>query len=135
VKAFPRDPERLSSDLLRFRAVLLLLAAPRGSKVATARSLVIDLESKHLRASIRSLYHWRSRYLLSGVAGLDRQRRTDAGRPSPRTEPWLLRIAEAAARVRRHGDLSREFRRLNPPFSYETFREWTARAAELRRRA
>jgi hypothetical protein len=123
VKTFPGD-KGLGADLLRLRGLLVVFAAPRGCKVVMARTVARDLISKGLRASVRSLYHWRTRYLLGGVGALARKRRSDLGRPLARTEEWLPRIVEAAGRARRSGDIAREYRRIGPPISYECFRTW-----------
>jgi hypothetical protein len=129
VKTFPGDGEGLSGDRMKLRAVLLLLSAPRGAKVATARNIVRDFKAQHWRASLRTLYRWRRRYLLAGFAGIARKGRSDRGLPSPRIEAWLQRIAETSIRVRRRGDLWREYRQLCPPFAYRTFRFWALRLA------
>ena len=64
-------------DNLRFRAIQVLLAAPHGSKLTTARALISELTERGLKASIRTLYFWRHRFLCLGRAG--RRTRKDAG--------------------------------------------------------
>jgi hypothetical protein len=64
-------------DNLRFRAIQVLLAAPHGSKLGAARALVSELTERGLKASIRTLYFWRHRFLCLGRAG--RRTRKDAG--------------------------------------------------------
>jgi hypothetical protein len=81
------------------------------------------LRAKGLKASPRTLWNWRRRYLIYGFAGLVRQRRCDSGRP--RTHGLLVRIAEAALRVRRYGDVRREYLAgFRNEISYEQLRAW-----------
>jgi hypothetical protein len=68
--------KRVQSNL-RLRAVQALLAARHGCKLATARALSTELKARGLKASIRSLYFWRNRFLCLGRAG--RRTRRDAG--------------------------------------------------------
>ncbi|MBZ5584245.1 MAG: hypothetical protein LAQ30_18930 [Acidobacteriia bacterium] len=118
------EDEKLQRNLLKLRAVLILLAARHGSKLATVRTLVSELRAKELRASNRSLYFWRLRYLRAGFAGIARRRRNDRGCPHTFGEATLHRIVEAAIRVKRNGDVAREYRRLRLGISYEVFRLW-----------
>jgi hypothetical protein len=120
----PEKQERLEDNLLKLRAVLILIAASSGSKLTTACTLVGELKRKRLKSSIRSLYRWRRRYLAFGFAGIPRQKRNDAG-CARRIGPDLFnRIVDAAARVKRYGDMAREFRKLRPGISRESFRTW-----------
>lgn len=64
-------------DNLQVRAVQVLLAAPHGSKLVTARALAGELQERGLKASIRTIYFWRRRFLSLGRAG--RRMRKDAG--------------------------------------------------------
>jgi hypothetical protein len=130
LKGVPRavraSGDNLSDDLLRLRAVLIFLAAPRGAKRQTAAALSRDLGRFGLKAGVRSIYRWRNRYLCDGFAGLARRRRSDYG-CLHFDEETLVSIIDYAARVRRSGDLRREYGRLRPPISYETFRTWVRR--------
>lgn len=119
--------ERLQRNLLRLRAVLFLLGAVGGSKVTTARTLADELRARRSKASIRSLYRWRRSYLRFGFAGIARRRRDDAGCPRRLVLKAIPRIVDAATRVKRHGDLAREFRGLRTGVSSETFRLWVRR--------
>jgi hypothetical protein len=118
----------LGDNLLKLRAVLILLATQRGSKLEMAHTLTEKLRAKSLKASVRSLYFWRKNYLRSGFAGIARRRRSDRGRPGFGAET-LARIVDASTRVRRHGDLTREFRDggFQKSMSAETFRAWVRR--------
>lgn len=128
----PKKLSPLPEDLLRFRAVLVLLAAPHGSKGAATRTIVEELEGR-LTLSVRSLSRWKANYLRSGFAGIPRRRRNDHGRPHFNAAT-LARIVDASRRVRRHGDIAREFRGgfvgLMTP---ETFRFWVRHAQRQRR--
>jgi hypothetical protein len=122
------DDRRLKHNLLKLRGVLILLAARRGFKMATARDLAIQLKARGLKASMRSLYFWRGRYLRSGFAGLVRRRRIDLGHPRCFGWETLVRIVDAATRVRRRGDLAREFRGLRGAgINSRTFGFWVRR--------
>jgi len=114
-------------NLLKLRSVLILLAAQHGSKTETARTLTTELTAKGLKASVRSIFRWRGRYLRSGFAGIARRRRSDRGRPQGFGGETLALIVDASTRVRRHGDLSREFRNFQGLMSLETFRTWVRR--------
>jgi hypothetical protein len=118
---------RLQRNLLKLRGVLILLSARHGSKVATARVLADELNAKRVKASPRSIYAWRNRYLRSGFAGIERRLRNDRDYPRGFGQETLTRIVEAATRVQRHGDMAREFRRYGFGISYETFRVWVRR--------
>jgi hypothetical protein len=114
-------------NLLRLRAVLILLSTPHGRKVATAGALLKELKRARLALSLRSLYRWRSRYLRFGFAGMLRRRRRDAGQPHGFSQETLARIVHAAVRVKRYGDLARSFRALRPGICAEAFRLWIRR--------
>lgn len=118
----PSGDETLQRNLLKFRAVLVLLESPYGSRAAAIASLKEKLRGKGIGASGSSIYNWRQRVLLLGFAGLHRQLRSDKGRL--RTADALPLIVDAAARVKRYGDLAREFRKLEPRMSRESFRRW-----------
>jgi hypothetical protein len=114
----------LESDLLKLRAVMLLIDLPHGLKVAKSAKLVSGLKSRGVKASLRSLYTWRRQYLKSGFAGIVRRRRRDRARFS---EDLLLRVVDATTRVRKHGDIRREYRAFRKVMSYESFRVWVHR--------
>jgi hypothetical protein len=116
--------QALTNNLLRLRAVLILLAASRGSKVATARAMAAELKAKCLKASPRSIYHWRDRYLRFGFAGILRRRRSDADCPRRFGAETIARLVDAATRVKRYGDLACEFRKLRLSICRESFRTW-----------
>jgi hypothetical protein len=121
------DVQALNKCLLKMRAVLLLVDAPRGSKVVTADALAEELRVSHLMASKRSLYRWCRYYRRYGLIGLVRRRRNDRGRPQSFEADMLASIVDAAKRVRRHGDLAREFRNFKGLLSYPTFLFWIRR--------
>jgi hypothetical protein len=123
--------DNLNDNLLKFRAVLILMAAPRGAKRATAATLSDELKRYGMKAAISSLYNWRRRYLGDGFAGIARRRRSDRFRYHF-SEDLLASIFEIAGR-RRVGNISREYSRLNPAVSYETFRMWVRRLQRLYR--
>jgi len=75
------DRGRLSDNLLKLRAVLVLVSAPWGAKKKTVEDLSREFERRRVRFSVRAVYDWRKRYLCFGLAGLDRQRRSDFGIP------------------------------------------------------
>jgi hypothetical protein len=116
--------QALNENLLKLRAVLILLAARHGSKMATARATATELRAKRLKASMRSIYRWQSRYLRFGFAGIVRRKRSDMDCPHRFGWEILTGIVEAATRVKRHGDLVREFRKLRPGISYRSFCVW-----------
>jgi hypothetical protein len=118
----------LLSDLLKLRTVMFFLDLPHGCKVAKSATLVNGLKNRGLKASLRSLYVWRERYLRSGFAGLVRWRRRDRGRPHSFGDDVLLRIVDVAARVRSYGDVRREYASFQSAMCYETFRAWVRRA-------
>jgi hypothetical protein len=119
----PSEDEALRKNLLKFRSVMVLLAAPHGSRKALVATLRKKLAGKGIKACKSSIYAWRLRVLRWGFAGLVRQARRDRG--CMRKAGVLPLIVDAAARVRRTGDLAREFRKLPPSLtSYETFRRW-----------
>ena len=125
--ALPTTDEAIQRDLTKLRAVLVLLGAQRGSKVATARACTAEFKAKGLRVSLRSVYHWRARYLRFGFAGIARKRRSDSGQPRQFGQETLITLIDSASRVRRYGDVRREFRRLRLRISYEQFRCWIRR--------
>jgi hypothetical protein len=120
-----RDERLLTEHLLRLRAVVVLSSAPWGTRRETAARLMRDLRTHGLKAARRTLYHWQQRYRRGGFEALVRRRRSGCGRA--RNEGILASFIESAGRVRRFGDCSREYRRLEPPVSYETFRCWIRR--------
>jgi hypothetical protein len=79
------DQERLPGNLLKLRAVQVLLSTRHGSKGAIARVLSLELRAKGLKASLSSIYFWQRRYLCFGFDGLERRKRNDAGLPRRRT--------------------------------------------------
>jgi len=117
----------LESDLLKLRAVMLLIDLPHGLKVARSAKLVGGLKSRGVKASLRSLYTWRRRYLKSGFAGIVRRRRRDRAQSHRFSEDLLLRVVDATTRVRKHGDIRREYRAFRKVMSYESFRVWVHR--------
>lgn len=121
------DQFKLNDNLFKLRGVLILLAAPRGTKATTARNVASELKAARGRGSTRALYHWRGRYLRSGFAGIARRRRNDRDCPRGFGYETLVRIVDAATRVRKYGDLAREFRNLHAAISDETFRTWVRR--------
>jgi hypothetical protein len=124
ISAGSRD---LEDDLLKLRAVLILLAAPHGSKVATACATAAELRAKRLKASMRSIFRWQNSYLRFGFAGIVRRRRSDVDCPRRFGGETIVRLVDAATRVKRHGDLTREFRKLRAGICYGTFRAWVRR--------
>jgi hypothetical protein len=127
VVEIPSQGRALDRDIFRLRAVLLLLRAPHGSKAAVAEACVGELRSLGFRASTRALYFWRDRFLYAGFSGLQRRARRDRGIPRKLNEEVFQGIVAAAGRIRRVGDIRREYRRLQPPLSYEGFRWWLRR--------
>ena len=123
------EDEALRRNPLKFRAVVVLLATPHGSKEALIATLRKKLASKGITASRSSIYDWRKRVLRRGFAGLLRKLRRDRG--SLRAPEALPLIVDAAARVRRFGDIAREFRKLQPSMSRET---WRRRIRNLQQR-
>lgn len=119
-----RQEQQLQCNLLKLRAVLVFSSQAYGSKLKTARGIVAELEGRDLKASVRSLYHWRKRYLVYGFPGLERSRRSDRGLSHRFGQDALVRIVEAALRVERYGDIASEFRKLRAGISYTTFRFW-----------
>jgi len=114
----------LSDNLLKLRAVLLILAARHGCKLETAGRVVSEIKKRGVRASVRSVHRWRARYLRSGFAGIVRRRRNDRDCPRAFAGKMIPRVVDAALRVKRHGDGMREFRNLGAPFCYHTFLRW-----------
>jgi hypothetical protein len=114
--------DALRRNLLKFRAVIVLITTPYGEREAVVAALRAELAVAGIGASVGSIYNWRQRVLYRGVAGLARGVRGDKG--NLRQRAALPLIVEAATRVRRFGDLAREFRKLQPGISYETWRRW-----------
>ena len=114
----------MSDNLLRLRAVLLVLAARHGCKLETAGRVIAAIRKMGVRASVRSVCRWRARYLCAGFAGIVRRRRSDHDAPRAFAGEVVPRVVAAALRVKRRGDASREFRKLGAPFSYHTFLRW-----------
>jgi hypothetical protein len=127
--ALSADSKGLNSHLFKLRAVLILLAAPYGSKAETIRTVVAELREK-LKISSRSLRRWKTNYLRFGFAGIPRRRRNDSGHPQGFDAALLVSIADASKHVRRYGDLARAFRNgsFQNDMSQETFRVWIRRA-------
>ena len=121
-KSFNKSLSKSLSKSLKFRAVVVLLTTPHGHRKAVVATLREELAARGFKVSVGSIYNWRHRVLCRGVAGLVRQLRGDKGRLRRRAA--LPLIADAATRVRRSGDIAREFRRLRPGVSRETFRRW-----------
>ncbi len=124
----------LRRDLLKLRLVLTLIAAPRGSKLATVRACVAECRATNrFKVCVRSVYGWRECYLRLGFAGIARKRRSDRGNPRNFGTDVLARLVDAASRVRRQGDVQREYRAFRSLMAYETFRGWIRRLrAKLR---
>ena len=121
----------LSRDLRKLRLVLCLIAAPRGSKLQTARVTVAQCRTSGFAVSVRSLFYWQARYLSAGFAGLTRKERGDSG--YPRDERLLSRLVDAAIKARRRGDIARLYRGAEWGLGYEQFRAWIRRlGAQLR---
>jgi hypothetical protein len=121
-----RDRE-LNDNLLKLRAVLMLIAASRGQKAVTVAGLSMSLQNTGLKASVRSIYHWRRNYLRLGFAGIARQRRIDRGMPRGFGKDVMAQVVDAAVRVRWYGDIRREYLAFEREASYETFRTWVRR--------
>jgi hypothetical protein len=119
----PTVDEILKSDLAKLRAAILMATAEYGRKQAVALACVTQLRAEGHRASVRSIYRWRTLYTRSGFAGLTRRPRADRGR-SKIPVHVLLQIVDAAARLRRRRNMAGEFRRVKPGISYASFRRW-----------
>ncbi len=109
--------DKVNGNLLKLRAVLLLLAAPRGAKRAMAANL-----SRKLNTSPRTLYHWQARFLCDGLVGIERRRRSDSG--FCRLDERSIEAIIAFAANRGHGSIRGEYSRLRLPICYEAFRLW-----------
>jgi hypothetical protein len=101
---------------LRFRVCLRLLTAPHGAKEQVARRLAAELGR-----GVRTLFRWQRQYKEFGSEGLDRRRRADKGSSHLYGPNEISRVAQAAWRIRRRGDLTREWRAAGLPGSYSTF--------------
>jgi hypothetical protein len=115
----PSSPSRIVSPELRFRVVVRILTAPRGTKVDVARRL-----AKELGLGVRTVLEWQHQYQLFGCDGLVRRPRADKGIPRLYEVNELARVTEAASRIRDKGDLRREWRASQVSGSFETFRAW-----------
>ena len=125
-----RNDERLEDNLLKLRAVLIFSASRWGTKKGVAASLVHDMKRHGLRASVRSIYRWQLRHRCDGPDGIPRRRRCDRGSWRRFTAELRASTMEAARLVCRLGDIAREWRRLRPGVSYETFRVRVRRLQE-----
>ena len=123
----PGDAAAERVKLLKIRAVLMLQGTRHGEKATAARELVAALKAMGVTASVRTIYVWRSRYLRSGRAGIDKRLRSDSGRMRAGGRDVFERLLDAVQKVRRHGDIAREFRRGSWPFGREMFRIWVHR--------
>jgi hypothetical protein len=130
----PTADEALQRDVDKLRAAVLLLAAPRNSKLKIAKGCVAEFRAKGLRISLRSLYRWRNRYLAFGFEGLRRKSRSDRGSFRFGHDVQEAVIA-AAAQARYPGDIMAIYRRFAPSITYETFRSWVRRLQQVRRSA
>jgi hypothetical protein len=124
LKGLPTEGEALESDLLKLRAVLILLQALHGAKVQRALLLVRELQAAGVHAALRTLYNWRRSYLIYGFAGLVKHARSDRGRPRQFGQDVLVRISEVAIRIQHRGDLRREYSAFRDCMSFTTFTYW-----------
>ncbi|MDR3702001.1 MAG: hypothetical protein P4L56_20300 [Candidatus Sulfopaludibacter sp.] len=76
---------------------------------------------------MRSLYVWRGQYLRSGFAGIVRRRRNDRGCPKRFSESVMVRLIDAATRVRDRGDVALEYRAFRSVMTYKTCWQWIRR--------
>lgn len=120
----PAEAEKIESALLKIRAVLILLRTLHGQKRQRALALVQELRARRVSAAPRTLYHWRHSYLIYGLDGLVRRRRSDFGRPRSPVQGILVRISDAAVRIEKVGDIARKYPPFRDVMSYETFRFW-----------
>lgn len=111
--------DELKECLRRFRIVNSAMAAPHGKRVQTIRAL-----AKRFHCAFRTIYNWRSAYLKAGFVGLLRKHRCDRGKPRKAGLSLLAAVAEAATRIQRCGDITREWRASGLPVSLETWRTW-----------
>src|SRR6185437_8006605 len=81
IVAFPAGDQEFDAALLKLRTVLLLISAPHGEKISTARDCSEALRARGIKASPRSLCRWRRLYKERGFAGLVRLDRIDRGQP------------------------------------------------------
>jgi hypothetical protein len=76
--------------------------------------------------------------LVFGFGGLTPQFRNDRGKPRIFGQDVLIRISDAALRIRKPGDLRREYAAFSGVMSLESFRRWCrwiqARVVEIPRR-
>jgi hypothetical protein len=108
-----------SHALLRFRTVLLALAAPRGRRVGSLREM-----ASGLGVSVRTIYTWRYAYLVYGFSGLVRRSRWDRGRSRSISLSELALIADAVPRLRARGDIKSEWRASGLGISYGSYKRW-----------
>jgi hypothetical protein len=116
-------PRPLRVDIKR-RAVIRLRATRHGKKLAVAQRLASECGR-----SVRAVFYWQRQYLARGFGGLS-STRSDRGISRIFSGSDLESLRRAAARVRRYGDLSVEWRALGLPGSPETFRLWIRRFQE-----
>ncbi len=115
--------ESLQHDLLKLRAVLISIRAPRGSKLSRTRAIAAELSATGRHFSLRSIYRWRERYLaLGGFAGIARQVRSDRWNPKHSGYDFLISMVDCATRACHPGDIRHAYRQLKPAVCYETFR-------------
>jgi hypothetical protein len=130
--------EGIEKPLLKMRAVLIFLQTLHGSKRQMACRLVGELRAKGVRAAARTLYRWRRQYLVSGIGGLTPRFRSDRGKPRNFDQGVLIRISDAALRIRKPGDIRREYQGFSDIMSCGSFRRWVrwiqARVVEIPRR-
>jgi hypothetical protein len=119
--ARPRECSEKSFNeaLLRFRAVLLALAAPRGRRVSSLQEA-----ASGLGVSGRTLYAWRYAYLVYGFSGLVRRSRSDRGRTKSISVNELTLIVSAVPRLRAQGNIKREWRASRLQCSYSSYKRW-----------
>jgi hypothetical protein len=70
-------------NLLKLRAVLVLLSAPWGTKRKVSEDLSREFTRRGVKFSARALYEWREKYVCFGLAGLNRRSRNDRGTKRP----------------------------------------------------
>jgi len=105
--------------LLRFRTVLIALAAPRGRRVSSLQEM-----ASGLGVSVRAIYTWRHAYLVYGFSGLVRRSRWDRGRTRSISVDDLALIADAVTRLHSRGDIKREWRASGLGICYSSYKRW-----------
>ena len=113
-----RLPDNFRAYLL-LRAVLFLADVPHGGKAAATKEA-----AESLGVATRTLYTWRRQFRQQGIVGLMRRRRSDRGRPRVLSPELLEAIRQRQAEMRGRGDLSKMWRSLGKPATFETFRFW-----------